>query len=427
MLGSALVAFILLGQVNPAVGRYDMNERLKELDRAWTSTSDKSRRLEAIADISAAASAFQKEDSAEACRSMDEAIATLQGRSATSEDAVTLRFDPPFVEPKMPARLRVGWAYMPTNPRTVRLQVGRQSLVATPGRSLTLDVRPEQINPDILQNPEVGYLLPVQVGYEQRNVFLSIIKKPKERLGSLRMTKQPEAQTLVDFLSRAFNNPDGLEADIPLIQYLFAAELLDEGRLRPERADSLPLVRHQNTYFRAMFPRQARGPLTLVIGLHGPGGSENLYFEAYGNGRAVTESLKRNWAFVAPRASGTAVEDVIDWIQTRRRQRVDRLFVMGHGLGGGVALQTGRIQPKPRAIAVFAPDVSTLPSDMTGIPVYASIGRQDTIFPSSKKLMQDLTTRKGSISAEFDPCEHWMVVADSIPAAFKFFDSNAGR
>lgn len=316
---------------------------------------------------------------------------------------------------------------MPTNPGTVRIQVGRQSLVATPGRDLLIEVRPDQVNPEILQNPEVGFLMPVQVGAEQRSVFLSIIKKPQERLRALLDTKQPEAMALVQFLKTVFADPGKLETDVPLIQYLFTAELFDEGRLRPERADNLPLVKHRDTYFRATFPRQVRGPLTVVIALHGAGGSENMFFEAYGRGIAVAEANKRNWAFVSPRAGSSSIADVLDWIKTRRKQPIERVFVMGHSMGGGIALQSGGVQPKPSAVAVFAPAARNIPVGLDGIPVFATVGKQDFMAAGLRSMGQSMIARKDSIFEELDPCEHLMIVGDSIPSAFRFFDSHAGR
>lgn len=427
MIGTAALALILLGQTPATAGRYEMGERLKDLDQAWMSTPDKARRAAAVPKITLAVTAFFSSKAANACKALDEATAVLLGRAISAEDAITLRFEPPFVEPRTAAKLKVGWAYSPTPSRAVRLQVGRQSVVATPGRELTIEVRPEQLNPEILQNPEVGYLMPVQVGAEQRSVFLSIIKKPKERLAALKNTKQPEALAIVEFLQRAFESPDSLETDVPIIQFLFTAELLDEGRLRLDRADSMPFVKHKDTIFRANFPRQVRGPLTVVIGLHGAGGSENMFFDAYGRGSAVTEAVKRNWAFISPRASATATEDVIDWIKTRRKQPIERVFILGHSMGGGMALNTGGLTPKPSALAIFAPAARAIPPALDGVPVFVSIGKQDFMAAGVRTFAQQLTGRKGSMFEEIDPCEHLMIVGDSIPQAYRFFDANLGR
>lgn len=424
MIGSATIALLVLSQASTSNGTYDFNERFKELDQVWVATSDKARRSSAIPKIVAANSAFQANRLLDACKALDEATATLQGRGLTTGDAVSLRFDPPFVEPRSTARLKIAWAYPPATASAVRVQVGRQSVMATPGRELTMEIRPDQVNPDLLQNPEIGYLMPVQVGTEERSVFLSIIKKPKERLAALKLTKQPEAQCLYGFLQKAFDSPENLTGDIPLIHYLFTAELLDEGRLRLERADNLPLVEHKGTFFRATFPRQATQGLNVVIALPNTAGNENTFFDAYGQGRAVTEAMRRNWAFVSARADDSAVEDVVEWIQTRRKQSIANVFVIGHGGNGRLAYDVADLKPRPKAIAALAP--MTTVTILSGIPVFYGVGKQD-LLAASKAQISQLSPAKGSEIAEFDPCEHWMVAAESIPRAFRFFDQHVGR
>jgi hypothetical protein len=273
----------------------------------------------------------------------------------------------------------------------------------------------------------VGYLMPVQVGIEQRNVFLSIVKRPADRLNYLKNTKQPEAQGLARFIQKVLSDPDAMEWDVPIIQYLFTAELLDEGRLRLDRADTLPLITHNKTSFRATFPRQVRGPLTLVIGLPGETGTEATFFESYGKGRAVTEALKRNWAFVSPKSSDGALQDVLDWIRTRRKQAIAQIFVIGHSNGADLALSAGRIIPKPRAIAAFAPIIRELPANLEGIPVFVSVGKQDSLAAELRSFHQTILSRRNTRFEEFDPCERLMVVGESLPSAYRFFDSVLAR
>ena len=427
MIGSIVAALAMASNAQAAPRNFEIGERLRELDQTWVSITNKVRRSAAIPKITTALQSLMSRGAGESCRAIDEATAALLGRDPIPEDALTLRFDPPIVEPRSAAKLRISWSYRPANERSVRIQVGRQSVVALPGRDLVIEVRPENLNPEILQNPEVGYLMPVLVGAEQRNVFLSIVKRPADRLNYLKNTKQPEALGLARFIQKVLADPDSMEWDVPIIQYLFTAELLDEGRLRLDRADTLPLVSHNKTSFRATFPRQVRGPLTLVIGLPGEGASEATFFESYGKGRAVTEALKRNWAFVSPRASATAVEDVLDWIRTRRKQPIRQVFVIGHSDGADVALNTGGIQPKPRAIAAFAPILRVLPEGLEGIPLFVSVGKQDSIAGELRSMSQGIQSRKNGRFEEYDPCEHLMVVGESLPSAYKFFDSVADR
>lgn len=426
MIGSLVALVVCSGQGVSSPGRFEMGERLKELDQAWMATPDKARRSAAVPKINTAVAAFFGGKFGNACRALDEARAAVEGRSASSEDAVTLRFEPPFVEPRTSAKLRISWAYLPTIPKNVVVKVGRQAIVAAPGRSLVVDVRPEQVNPDILQNPEVGVLIPVQVGARSEGVFLSIIKRPLDRLAALKDTRSPEAKTLVEFLSTAFGSPQNLESDLPLIQYLLTAELLDEGRLKVERAESLPLAKFNDTYFRAAFPR-SRGPMNIVIALHGAGGSENMFFEAYGRGMAATEALRRGWGFIAPRSSVTAIQDVLEWLRVRKKQSIGKVYLIGHSMGGGVILQSGSFVPKPSGIALFAPAATSIPQNLADVPIWLSVGKQDFLASGVRAIAQAQSGRKAFEFQELDPCEHMMVVADSILSAYRFFETTSGR
>jgi len=90
-------------------------------------------------------------------------------------------------------------------------------------------------------------------------------------------------------------------------------------------------------------------------------------------------------------------------------------------------LQTGDLKPRPSAIAVFAPGAETVPANLAEIPIFIAAGKQDPTLPISKGIAGQLAGRRDCEFLELDPCEHLMVVADGVPAAFRFFDARAGR
>ena len=65
-------------------------------------------------------------------------------------------------------------------------------------------------------------------------------------------------------------------------------------------------------------------PLPLVIALHGAGGSENMFFDAYGNGKIVDLCRKRGWLLVAPRLSFFGLGMPVDSIDCRDRAALSR-------------------------------------------------------------------------------------------------------
>jgi hypothetical protein len=425
MLTSLLMSAALLGQA-PTATRYDMGERLKLLDGAWLASSDKARRAAAVPHISQAFASYSSGSVSDACRALDQATAEMQGRELAPEDALTLRFDPPFAEPKTNCYLRVKWAYIPRGTRPVRVSVGSQSVLATPGRPLTLEVHPERLNPELLVTPEAGYLVPVRVGGAVRGAYISLIKRPRTRIEKLLTAKSPEAREMATALSQFLSQGKPLETDVPIIQQLFTAELLEEGRLKLDRAEQLWSIKEGDTFLRVAFPKSALGspePVTIVVGLHGKGGSENMFFDAYGRGLAVQEALRRGWIFVSPRLSDTSLADTVTWLQKRRGVKIGRLFVLGHSAGGTMALQSGSGALKPAGVAVFAPPIGDIPVGLEGIPLYVAIGKQDALLlPTARKLGAMLVDRPKSLYEEFEPSEHMMIVTDALPAAFRFFD-----
>lgn len=424
MIATVVASLILFGQGVPSAGQFEIAERVKDFDRVWLRTTDKSRKLAALPFLTTATAFYRDKQFSEACRELDSATAALNGKQSGSEDAISLRFDPPFVEPRTSAKLRVTWAYTPKTNRTVRVSVGSKTVIATPGRPLVIEVRPEGLNPDILQNPEVGYLMPVLVGAEERSVFLSIIKKPIARLASLKTSKNPEADTLAGFLAAVFNDPDSLQEEVPLIQYLFTAELLDEGRLRLDRADSLPFLEFNNSIFRVAFPRGSKGPLDVVIGLPGPLGTENTYFEAYGHGMAATEAIKRDWAFIGVRNDPNAIQNALEWLRTRRKQPIRRVFLLGHEDGADLALATAKGKTKFEAIAALDPTLTTL-SDPPNIPIYFAFGRQTISEQGARSMEGELNGNKNYEVVEMDSSSGIALVPEALSGVYRFFDARA--
>lgn len=435
MLSLAVAVSLAFQQpVSAKVGRYEMGERLKVLDRAWVTESDRARRANAVPRITRAVTAFFSSNFGDACRALDEATAALEGRPVNAADAITLRFDPPFAEPKSNASLKIGWAYDPGTSSPVRVSVGNQSVLATPGRELTLTFRPESVNSDLLLSPEAGVVIPVQVGGDQRGVYLSVVKRFRDRLKPLLTSRNRDAQFLANAVEDMLKEPEALETDLPLIEYLFTAELLHEGRATIDRLDEIPLVQHGNTRFRIAFPPTALGargrqrPVNVVIALHGAGGSENMFFDAYGNGLGATLALRRSWVFVSPRTGATAVADVLAWLRGPRRLNVGRVFLMGHSMGGGVALSAAEsMRERPAAMALFAPAARAIPSSLASVPTYLAVGKQEIpmLATSARTMGQGLQGRRDAQFQEFDPSEHLMVVTDALPAAFRFFDQFA--
>ncbi len=92
-------------------------------------------------------------------------------------------------------------------------------------------------------------------------------------------------------------------------------------------------------------------PLPLLVALHGAGGNEDMYFEAYGAGEALRLCAERGWILAAPDAPHDAVavaEDVCALLDVDPR----RIHLTGHSMGAGAAWAA--VGARPTLWASFA-------------------------------------------------------------------------
>lgn len=409
-------------QTAPAVGRFDMGERLKLMESAWLATKDKDRKSKAVAAVSQAVTSFFTQQWGAACRSLDQATAILEGRTAGLEDAVTLRFVPGHTEPGKPANLVVSWAYRPTSTGSVTIEAAGVKTTIPVGETRTISVAPEDL--DVSQDSEAPALsiVDIKVGELDRSAFVSVVRNYTARAAALQEAKNPIAKEIGDLLQVQASGQS--ETDIPLIDYLFFAERMEKGQLPLSKVQLLPIARQGRTLFRASLPAEI-GPMpTVVIALHGAGGSENLFFEGYGRGLAVQLAQRRGWIFMSPRASQTAVQDCLDWLKQVRGIEPGKVAVMGHSMGGGLTLLSGAANPAPSAIALFAPAGGRLPDNLAKTPTFLAVGKQEMMMlkTTADRLGDQLKGRSDAEFKVYDPCEHLMIVADALPDAYAFLD-----
>lgn len=405
--------------------RFEMGERVKALDRAWMATSDSERKGRAVGSISGAVMSFFSQQFGPACRSLDQARARLEGREVQASDGVNLRFDPLVVAPGEKPVLRATWAYVDSAWGPVSLQLGAQRVELTPGRRAEI---PVDLTPWLAVNTRPldarDLKITVQVGSEKRVVRISVIRDFAGRRDRLAGAKNAIVQDLAEFVRQA---SQGGETDFPIAEALQTGEGLESGQKKLAEVEQFPMARYEGTVLRAAIPRNAPGSVNVVLALHGAGGSENLFFESYGAGIAMKEALKRGWVFLAPRAGAQSSQKALDWLTQVRGLKIERLWVMGHSMGGGMALASGALKPKPAAVALFAPASRSVPSDLATTPIFLAVGKQEIgmLRQGALQLRQALDGKAGFQFLESDPCEHLMIVADAVPPAYRFFDSIA--
>jgi predicted esterase len=416
----------LLAVQSPAPTRFDMGERLKTLEGSWMKADEQKKRA-AIPFISQAVTSFFTQQFGPACRSLDSASAALAGRPLKPEDGITLRFLPGHSSTDGKIRLSVTWAYTLPDAQPVKVDFQGVTTDFKPGESGVVELDVARLPMQNTGLSDSSLSLSIKVGADQRALRLFVGNKFKERASALAANPDSDIAILGRLLT---DQAEGkTEQDIDLVDVMSLGEKLASGSTPKAVVKDWPLAIEGSTRLRARFPDQQDANETLVIALHGAGGSENLFFEGYGRGLAVDEAIKRKWAIIAPRSSAAAVKDSLAWVKRVRGWTPKRVIVMGHSMGGALALQSGSVTPKPNAVVLFAPAGRQVPESLKEVPMYLAVGRQE-IMMLGASAQEIRKSREAAPNFRFnlvDPCEHLMIVAEALPDAYKWLDETLKR
>ncbi len=190
-------------------------------------------------------------------------------------------------------------------------------------------------------------------------------------------------------------------------------------------------ARRKSLPCRLSFSRKAlKTDQPLVIALHGAGGSENMFYEAYGAGKVVRLAQERDWTIVCPKISlfGLALttREMIESLKSIGL-RVDEqnVFVVGHSMGAGTTIQLAG-QPTPlRAIAVLGGGAQAkLSEENKGLKSFIAAGDRDFGRAGAGMLAKGLKDAGASVEFRtYKNTEHLGIVQVALDDVFKFFDS----
>lgn len=181
----------------------------------------------------------------------------------------------------------------------------------------------------------------------------------------------------------------------------------------------------------------------LVVALHGMGGDENSYFEAYNKGAFKIEAEKHGYIVACPKGRkptsmyvGDAERDVMDVIEEMKRAyRIDpdRIYLTGHSMGGfgtwSIAIN------HPGMFAALAPIAGgvTNPASMSKIahiPQLVIHGDKDPTVPVDRSRVMVEMGKKLGVELKFIEVpggDHGSVVAPTFKDVFAWFDAHKRR
>ena len=271
-----------------------------------------------------------------------------------------------------------------------------------------------------------------------------------ERLAKVEPDGPPLEQAKASLQARARRLRDRLDPDQPASILLSprreAAELqadlalLERGEdpLRRRVGDHWRVVRcgGRSIPLRVLAPPQAAGdePLPLVIALHGAGGDEHHWFEAYGAGRLARLAGEAGFLLAAPATGmgGLRAEEfdqlLLALVYCHAIDRA-RIHLVGHSMGAGLAANLAKERAtKLASVACFAGGPRGAPPTTPLPPLLVVAGARDAIVPYAGVRQASLAWREAGLPVEFRGSEdegHTLIVAEHLPEVFAWMRSKS--
>jgi predicted esterase len=468
---AAALALAVLGVGHAAaaqVDRYELGLRLRAFERRLDATPDPARRRAAYGELDRAVQAFFRLDTTTVAKAIAAADAALAGEAdAAGRFAARLRVELParLVDPGSgPAALRLAAAYagdddddLPTDlVWCARLDGDANDRLRQPVAAL-----PIAANLDLTDAAPGDRTLHWELRRGDRVLLaraqgLSLAAAAPARLAALAAAagerdRQPaslEAGTLdlLTELCTGMTRANAEETVLPGAGLLAEAEAVaiavakgeprygaaSRGQfwLRVPTGKSTTVVRLQTPD--PLPAGDARAP--LVLALHGAGGSENLFFDGYGDGAITRHCRERGWYLAAPRlgmlGGGGDLAPLVDALASRFPIDPQRVVVVGHSMGAAAAMAaTIRAPERYRAVAALGGGGSVPRKGAKAPPFFVGVGARDFALAGAQRLHRGL--QDGGFAAtlrEYPDVEHLAIVQIALPDVFAFFDATlAGK
>jgi dienelactone hydrolase len=273
---------------------------------------------------------------------------------------------------------------------------------------------------------------------------ISVVPDLKNRLSALRdglaalpKSSSTDRATLEQLVALLRQLADGrtLDTDYPAARLLREAEELlaalkagkpYHGRDRPGEFWMSLAVPKGPAPVRALIPEAVRKgkPVPLVIALHGAGGSENSFFDCYGDGLIARLCAKRGWLLVCPRDG--LKTGVIDEITRLYPVDAERIYLVGHSQGAAQAVAAaGRTPERFAAVALLGGSGGFADHEgLKTVSFFVGVGADDFALPGVRSLHANLARNgvRRNVLKVYPDVEHLMVVPLALPEVFAFFD-----
>jgi predicted esterase len=442
--------------------RAELGRRLARFETAWQEADPATRAL-AVNPMEEAVRCFFSLQLGTAAKRLDEAWCAVRGGTAADDAERHVASRAVVIDPRLAdvgeARLAVGLPALydaPPRPAGARIELaiadatGRQ--LATTARDWTAD----SIDWDLGALPEGDHTLTVTCAVGDRQIAcatrgLSRVARLAERGAALERAARgwPEGADKTAHatvaatadLVEALADSRQQETDYPVARMVALAEGLvaggDGAIAAAARAHDVWLTLATaagQVPVRLRAPETAAGALPVLFLLHGAGGSENMFFETCGAGRAARLGVERGWLVVAPRQGilglGLDVDGMLEALAVHFPIDRSRVFLVGHSMG---AVQTSRQVAKHPGLVAAAVGLGgggTVSKDEAArrVPWFIAAGAHDFGKRGAEALAKQLTAAGSAVTyREIPDVEHMVIVQAALDEVFSFLDGVAAR
>lgn len=463
---SIIFCSLFVSASSAQVERYELGQRLRRAELAWQ-TADLAHRAKATAPMSQAVRSFFGLQLRTAAARLDDAYFAIRGDEAPSDEeklAISHRISiSPLLAEASESVFRVAFskfydAKMPkVVPWSVRLQLSQVD--GTVLESITRDAPRDGEEEEFswsLSNPLEGDLvvtmegLAEQGGFHHSRIQVSRVKDLENRCTALEALINRvdfEGNPTVRASLRGWNEifaklrrDEVQECDYPAARLLRLAEKIssdpskgNESLFAAARTNDLWLTlanEKQEAPIRVRAPLESDGLLPVLFLFHGAGGSENMFFETYGAGRAVKLGIERGWLVVAPRQGffglGMDCEAMLAALEEIFPIDRKRVAMVGHSMGAAQVIRQAGVKPElfRAAVALGGGNAISKPERVKSIAWFVAAGEQDFGRAGAAALAKSLQRAEVRLKNKTYPeVEHLMIVQAALDELFAFLDT----
>ena len=469
-LAAALVSPTFSTPARAETPRAELGKRLRRFEIAWQE-ADAPRRAAAVEPMTAAVRSFFTLQLSAAGSHLDEAWYTVRAQGspeATERAAIaTAVTATPVLADTTAETLAVAFApFYETEQDAAGGAPGRLRLSILDGAGETLTERPSDwaeatgtIQWQTGPLPEGDLTLVVErlsddPPIEIARIGLSRVERLRQRRETLEATRgawpeeaPPTSRATVAAILAMLEGlaaSRGQETDFPAARMLHFAESLAAAGAAPATTIAAA-ARDADLWLtlsdgrgevpvRLRAPADATGPLPVLFLHHGAGGSENMFFDTCGAGRAATLGVERGWLVVAPRQGlfglPLDVAAMLDVLGDSFDIDRTRVFLVGHSMGAGqVAKQVG-LHPEGVAAAVALGGGAAAPAGEKAkqVPWFVAAGAADFGRPGAAALAKRLEAAGATVDfRDYPDVEHMVIVQAALDDVFQFLDAVAAE